>query len=148
MEGQMSAEAEVASPFHYEDDDKENDVTNPELMPRPNTLDGIFIIPASHYHRQSRLYTISNASSVAVNAFYVQPQIEAEPYGLGWSDGAHDAHNSGGIDCLASGCMQTLTSGEYLPRQSTPATDSRLRGDNGGVTSSPVADLGELECIR
>jgi len=146
IEDQLSAEAEAASPFHYEDDDKENDVTNPELIPRPDPLDGISIIPASHYRRAPGLYTISGHSSMASNAFYAQPQFEAGTYGLGSSDGAHDTHNSN--DCLAPEYMQILASSEHLPQTHTPAAHSRLRGDNNGVSSPAVRNLEGLECLR
>ena len=147
IEDQLSAEAEAASPFHYDGDDKENDVTNPELIPRPNPLDGISIIPASHYRRPPGLYTISGHSSMASNAFYVQPQFEAGVYGLGWSDGAHDTHNSGNDNCLAPEYMQILASSEHLPRTPTPSADSRLRGDKDSVNASAVRSLESLECL-
>ncbi|XPS99651.1 hypothetical protein M3J09_008823 [Ascochyta lentis] len=94
IEDQLNAEAEAASPFHYNDDDKENDVTNPELIPRPNPLDGISIIPASHYRQPPGLYTLPRHVPMVSNAFYPQPRFEASPYGLGWSDGAQDLNDS------------------------------------------------------
>lgn len=148
IEDQLSAEAEAVSPFYYEDDDKENDVTNPELMPQPNALDGISITPASHYRRPPGIYTISGPSSIASNAFYIQPQFEASPYGLSWSDGAHDTHISGNIDCQTPDYMQILASSELLPRTPTPAANCRSRGDNNTVNSSPARDLEGLECLR
>ncbi|KAF3044055.1 hypothetical protein E8E12_008312 [Didymella heteroderae] len=148
MEDQLSAEAEAASPFHCEDDNKENDVTNPELMPRPSPLDGISIIPASYYHRAPGLYNIPAHSSVASNAFYVHPQFEASPYGLGWNDGAQDMHNNGNNDCLTSDYMRILGSSEHLPRTSTPTAHCRSRGHNDVVTSSPAQEFESLECLR
>jgi hypothetical protein len=148
IEDQLGIEAEATSPFNYDDDYKENDVMNPELTPRLNPLDGISIVPASHYRRPPGLYTISGHSSVASNAFYVQPQFEAGPYGLGWSDGAYDTHNSDNIDCLTPDYMQILASSERLPRRFTPAADSRLRGENDAVSSSPVRDPKGYECSR
>jgi hypothetical protein len=144
IEDQLSAEAEAASPFHYEDDDKENNVPNPELIPRPNPLDGMSIIPASRYRHVPGLYTISDHSSLASNAFYVHPQFEASPYGLGWSDGAHDVPNSGAKDCSVPDYMRILASSEHLPRSSenTPSC-----GDNA-VSPSTVRDLESLECLR
>lgn len=148
IEDQLSAEAESASPFYHEDDDKENDVTNPELMPWPNPLGGISIAPVSHYHRPPGIYTISDHSSIASNAFYVQFQFEASPYGLGWSDGAHDTHISGHTDCQTPDYMQILASSAHLPRTRTPAANCRSRGDNNTVNSSLARDLEGLECLR
>lgn len=148
MEDQLNAEAEAASPFHNEDDDKENDVTNPELAPRPSPFDGISIIPASHYRRLPGPYILSGYSSIASNAFYVQPQFQASPYGLGWSDGAHDMHNSDTNDCPVPDYMRILASSEHLPRAFTPAQNCRSHGDNNVVSSSPARGLEDLELIR
>jgi hypothetical protein len=150
IEDQLGAEAEAASPFHYEHDDKENVVTNPELIPRPNTLDGISIIPASHYRRPPELYTISGHSSMASNAFYVQPQFEAGPYGLGWSDGAHDTYKSGHNNCLAPEyhVVRIMASGEHPSRTLTPSADPRLHGDNDSNSASAVRSLEGLDCLR
>ncbi|KAF2631114.1 hypothetical protein BU25DRAFT_481583 [Macroventuria anomochaeta] len=147
MEDQLNAEAEAASPFHYEDDDKENDVTNPELVPRPNPLDGISIIPASHYRRSPGLYALPGHSSIASNAFYVNPQFEASPYGLGWSDGAHDFDNSDTHDCPVPDYMRILASSENLPRASPPM-EARSHRDDTVVSSSPVRNLEGLELLR
>lgn len=136
IEDRLSAEAEAASPFYYEDDDKENDVTKPELTPRPNPLDGISITPASHYRHLPGLYTIPDHSPVASHSFYVQPEFEVSSYGLGWSDGAHDTHISGNVDCHTPDYIQILASVEHLPCTPTPAANCRSRGDNHTVRCS------------
>ncbi|KAF1928013.1 uncharacterized protein M421DRAFT_166393 [Didymella exigua CBS 183.55] len=148
IEDQLSAEAEAASPFRYEDEDKENDVVNPELAPRPNPLGGISIIPASHYRRAPGIYTTSGHDSIASNAFYVNPQFEASPYGLTWSDGAHDVHISGTNDCPVPDYVRILASGEHLPRASMTAENCHSRRDHNIASSFPIRGLEGLEFFR
>ncbi|KAH6614104.1 hypothetical protein C7974DRAFT_70895 [Boeremia exigua] len=147
IEDQLSAEAEAASPFHYEDDDKENDVINPEFVPTPNPLDGISIIPASHYRRSPGFHSGPAHGSIASHAFYAHPQFEASPYGLGWSDGIHDAGNSYTRDCPLTDYMSILASGENLPRASTPP-EIRPCSNNPSDGSSPSRSLKEFDLRR
>lgn len=148
IEDQLSAGAEAASPLYYEDDDKENDAINPELMPRPNPLDGISIIPASHYRRAPGPYTISGHSSIASNALYAHPQFEASPYGLGWNDGAHDMHISAVKDCPIPDYVHILLSGEHLPRASTSAGDCHSHVDRSVDYSSPTRSLRGIDSLH
>lgn len=147
MEDQLDAEAEAASPLHYEDDDKENDVINPEFIPRPNPLDNISIIPASHYPRSSVLQSTTAHQSIASNALYLQPQFEASPYGLGWSDGAFDQSNGDAHDCPITDYFRILTSGEILPGAHSPP-ETCLHSNDALVSSSPVRNLAGIDLRR
>ena len=147
IEDQLDAEAEAASPLHYEDDDKENDIVNPELVPRPSPLEGISIMPASYYRRSPGLPTLPAHGSIASNAFYVHPQFEGSPYGLGWSDGAHDLDNSDTHNCPVPDYVRILASSENLPRASTPAEICSHRND-AAVNFFPVRNLERLELRR
>lgn len=145
MENQLNAEAEAASPLHYDTDDKENDVTNPELVPTPSPLDSISIMPASHYRESHRLYNTTGSGSMASNAFYAHPQFEAVPYGLGWSDGAHDRNSRDFNDC--PDYLRILASGEDLPR--SPLQDEARSHERRSVSSSsPTRDIGALTLLR
>lgn len=145
MEERLHAEAEAASPLHDDDDDKENDVMNPELLPMPNPLDGISIIPASHYRQQAEHYTLPNRSPMASNAFYLQPLFEATPYGLGWSDDAHDTNSSETRNCPQTDYMRTLASSENTPRLSS---STAARSGNDTECSSPPKSPRQLELLR
>lgn len=147
IEDQLNAEAEAASPLHYEDDDKENDVVNPELLPTPNPLDGLSIIPASYYRRCPGRHSLPIHSSIASNAFYLHPQFEALPYGLGWSDGEHDASSNDTHDCPLPDYMRILASSESLPRSSTSA-EPRTYSKDVSTSSSPLKDLTGLDLRR
>ncbi|KAJ4341308.1 hypothetical protein N0V95_007256 [Ascochyta clinopodiicola] len=147
MEDQLHAEAEAASPFHYNDDDKENDVTNPELTPVPNPLDGISIIPASHYRQRLGPHALPRHGAMVSNAFYAHPRFEASPYGLGWSDGAHDLNNGDTHDCPADEYMRILASSEHLPRSSLQIEDS-LGAGGTAMSSSPARNVETLELLR
>ncbi|UPX18948.1 uncharacterized protein EKO05_0009228 [Ascochyta rabiei] len=147
MEDQLDAEAEAASPFHYNDNDKENDVTNPELTPRPNPLDGISIIPASHYRQRLGLHALPSHGALVSNALYAHPRFEASPYGLGWSDGAHDLNNDGTHDCPVDEYMRILASSENLPRSSSH-TEDRSGGSGTAVSSSLARNAEGLELLR
>jgi hypothetical protein len=147
IEDQLNKEAEEASPCRYCDDDKENDVTNPELVPVPNPLDGTSIIPASQYRQPLGLYMLPGHNSTANNAFYMRPHFEASPYGLGWSDGAHDIHISDIRDCPMPDYMRILASGENLPRNSIHA-ESRSDSHEPAVSSSPMRKLEGREIRR
>lgn len=139
IEDQLNAEAEAASPFHYDDDDKENDVINPELAPIPNPLDGVSMIPASSYRRPPGLQSIPSHGSIASNALYLHSQFEALPYGLGWSDG-DDIDSGDSRDCPFSDYMRILASGEDLPRTYTP-TEAPSHDNDASVGSSPIRHL-------
>lgn len=147
IEDQLNAEAEAASPLRYEDDDKENNVTNPELAPRPDPLRGISIIPASHYRRSSSVWTTSTHGSVASNAFYAHPQFEASPYGLGWGDGTHDTNGRDMHSCPIPDYMRILASSDNLPPAFTP-TETRSYENNTTVSSSPARSLEGIELRR
>ncbi|KAJ4990344.1 hypothetical protein SVAN01_04226 [Stagonosporopsis vannaccii] len=136
IEDQLNAEAEAASPYRYEDDDKENAVTSPELVPNPNPLDGISIIPASYLQ-----------NSIASNAFYSHPQFEALPYGLGWSEGDLDRDCDNPRDCNSPDYMRILASGESLPRESTHS-ESPSQVNDASVSSSPAQRLSVLDLRR
>ena len=140
IEDQLNEEAEAASPFHYHDDDKENDVTNPELVPAPNLLDNISIIQALQYRQPLGLYTLHGQNSTANNAFYMQPHFEALSYGLGWTNGGHDIHISDTRDGPMPDYMRILASSENSPRNSTP-TESHSDNHEPAVSSSPKRKL-------
>lgn len=147
IEDQLNAEAEAASPFHYDDDDKENDVTNPELVPMPNALDSISIIPASHYRQHPGLYRSSDHSMGVSSAFYMQPLFEASPYGLGWSDGANDANSSDTSDCPFPDYMRILASSDNLPRSPSHG-ETRPESSETSVIASLARRSRELETLR
>lgn len=146
MEDQLDAEAEAASPFHYDDDDKENHVTNPELVPRTDPLDGISIMPASHYRQHSGAYEPPSHSPMVSNAFYVQFLFEASPYGLGWSDGLPDSNSGYTRECPVPEYMRVLASSEDLPRSSSPREVSSEEIET--VSSSPVRNTRHIELLR
>ena len=147
IQDQLNKEAEAASPFHYDDDDKENDVTNPELVPAPNSLDGISIIPASQHRHALELHTYQGYNTIANNAFNMQPRLEALPYGLGWSDGVHNIHISDNRNHPMPDYMRILTSGENLPQTPTPA-DTCSDSHEPAANSSPTRTLEGLELLR
>lgn len=147
IEDQLNAEAEAASPFHYDDDDKENNGTNPELVSRPNALDSISIIPASRYRQPVDLHRLSDHSMDASNAFYMQPRFEASPYGLGWSDGAHDMNSSDISDCPFPDYMRILASSDNLPRSSSYEETHTENAETSVITSLARRNRG-LETLR
>lgn len=147
IEDQLSAEAEAASPLRYDDGDKENDVINPELVPDPDPLDSVSIRPASHYRQRAGLDALFIQHSMVNNAFYMQPHLEAPPYGLGWSNGAQNRNDADLRNCPSPNFMRILASSENLPRSSTP-TETCKSGGDASVSSSPVRNLGHLDLRR
>lgn len=147
MEDQLSAEAEAASPLRYENDDKENDVINPELEPDPNPLDSISIMPASHYQQSSGSHAIPTRRPMASNAFYLQPVFEASPYGLAWSDDPHEMYITNMQNCPTVDFMRILASSENLPR-GPDTTEICTYGSDNSCTPSPFPNLEGLDLRR
>ncbi|KAJ8113002.1 hypothetical protein OPT61_g4765 [Boeremia exigua] len=147
IEDQLNTEAEAASPFHFEEDDKENDVINPELVSRPSPLDGMSIMPAASYRRSSALQPIASHGSMVSNAFYAHPQFEGAPYGLGWSDGIHDAPNTDTHTFALPDYMQILASSENLPR-TYAHTEARPPSSDAPVNSSPLRNFTTFDLPR
>lgn len=147
VEDQLNAEAEAASPLHHEDDDKENDITNPELVPTPNPLDGISIIPASHYERPPGTHFAPSHGSMADNAFYLNPQFEVLPYGLGWGDEDFDVNGGDTRDRSIPEYMRILASGESLPQTSTP-NEKPSQENDAFVKSSPLRNITRFDLRR
>jgi hypothetical protein len=148
IEDQLDAEAEAASPLYYDDNDKENEVLNPELEPMPNPLGGISIMPAPRYRQSHRLYTLSGHDPMVSNALYAHPQFEASPYGLGWSDGARDIENNALDDCPVPEYLRILASGENLPQSSSQEGKTSDGHDSVLVSSSQTMSIGALELLR
>lgn len=146
MEDQLDAEAAASSPLRYEDDGQENDDVNPELVPSPDPLNGISIIPASQYQRSSAPHAIDTYRSMVRNDPYTQPVFEAFPYGLGWGDGIHDVNNGGTHRCPLSDYMRILTSGEHLPQSDSQETHSF--SSDIPASSSSVRNLEGIELRR
>jgi hypothetical protein len=146
MEDQLDAEAAAASPLRYESDGKENDEVNPELVPSPDPLHGIPIMPASQYQRPSALYAIDTHHSTVRNDPYAHPVFEAFPYGLGWGDGIHDANNGDTHNCPLRGYMRILVSGEHLPQSNLQETHSF--SSDVTASSSSVRNLEGIELRR
>jgi len=147
VEDQLNAEAEAASPLHYEDDDKENDITNPELVPTPNPLDSIAIIPASHYERPPASHSTPSHGSMANNAFYLNPQFEALPYGLGWGDEDFDVNSGDTRDRSIPDYTRILASGESLPQTSTP-NEKPSQETDAFLKSSPLRNITRFDLRR
>ncbi|KAJ4317215.1 hypothetical protein N0V94_005066 [Neodidymelliopsis sp. IMI 364377] len=148
MENQLDAEAEAASPLRYDDDDKENDITNPELIPAPDPLQGISIIPASTYRQQHGPHDLSNRIPMVSNAFYTHPQFEAVPYGLGWSDGARDMETYSAHDYPMPDYLRILASSENLARSPLLEEQGSSNRQHSTSSSSPSKNIGTLELLR
>jgi len=148
MEDQLNAEAEAASPLRYDDNDKENDVTNPELIPAPDPLQGISIIPASSYRQQHGPHDLSHRGPMVSNALYTHPQFEAVPYGLGWSGGARDMETYSANDCPMPDYLRILASSENLARSPLPERQESSNKQYSTPSSSPSRNIGTLELLR
>ncbi|KAG9202940.1 hypothetical protein G6514_003721 [Epicoccum nigrum] len=146
MEDQLDAEAAAASPLITEGDGKENNETDSELVPSPDPLNDISIIPASQYQRSSGLRTVDTYHSMARNDPYAQPVFEAFPYGLGWGDGIHEVNNDNTHNRSLSDYMRIQVSGENLPQ--SDSQDTRFSSSDVPASSSPVRNLEGIELRR
>ena len=146
IQDQLDAEAAAASPLHYEDDGKENDEDDPDLVPSPDPAHGTSIIPASQYQRTSVQHSIDTHHSVVRNDPYAHPVFEAFPYGLGWGEGIRDVNNGDTNGFPLRDYMRILVSGEHLPQSNSQET----RSFNSDVIarSSSVRNLEGVELRR
>lgn len=120
LEDQLAAEANAASPFNYEQDDKENDVVNTRLEQTPNPTEGISVVPLSQYER-SRDSSVALQHHMSVNgAFYNLNVGPSSPYGLGGHDGVHEQDDPSTRAVSTTEAMRILASSDKLPR--TPGT--------------------------
>jgi hypothetical protein len=146
MGDQLDAEAAAASPLRYEEDGKENDEVDPELVPSPDPLHDISIIPASQYQRSSASHAIDTHHSMVRHDPYAHPVFEAFPYGLGWGDGIHDANSGDTHNCPIRDYMRILVSGEHLPQSNSQETQSF--SSDVTASSSSVRNLEGIELRR
>ncbi|KAH7395187.1 hypothetical protein DE146DRAFT_99546 [Phaeosphaeria sp. MPI-PUGE-AT-0046c] len=90
LEDQLAAEADAASPFNLDDDDKENNVIDVRYGNTLDPTEGVSVIPVSQY-RSSREGSESFNHLAASAAFYDTTYHGSHlAYNLGGSDGSHD----------------------------------------------------------
>lgn len=83
LEDQLAVDANTASPLNFDDSDKENDVTNPNLEPDPDAHRGISVMPLSLYGRSTESYRATGETLMAREALYCRDRSMSSPYGLG-----------------------------------------------------------------
>jgi len=107
LEAQLAAEAKAASPFNFDQDDKENDAGNSRSEVTPGPSQGVSAVPLSQYRRTSEDQVVSEA-------FYSLERSVSMPYGLGGVDGSSD---HGILASSMSEAMSILASGDGLLRE-------------------------------
>jgi hypothetical protein len=110
---QLARDANAASPLKFDHDDKENDVSNPDLEPEPDVNRGVSVMPLSLHRSSVGGHRISGGSSLAQEALYSHDESVTTPYGLGAS-ATHSMVNSG--PQFHPDYMRLLASSEHLPR--------------------------------
>ena len=101
---QLAHEASQESPLNFDHDDKENDVSNPNLEPEPDVNSGVSVMPLFSYEAslQNRRET-----PIAHEALYSHDRVVSLPYGLGVIYNGAQYHTD---------YMRVLASSEHLPR--------------------------------
>jgi hypothetical protein len=115
LEDQLAAEAKAASPFNFDQDDKENDVTNTRLDESSSILDAMSVMPASQYRRPSDDHYASHRTLSALDAFSHDVAFDPSPYGLGGGDGSNEPGKDTVDSDFVSETLKLLASGEQLP---------------------------------
>lgn len=114
LEDQLAADANAASPYNFDRDDKENDVANCTFEQASNS--GMMsIMPASHYRRTTEESQASCERSLVDGALY-NFNHSRSPYGLGGNDGTHELYEPDNSGTFLNACLRVLVSGEQLPR--------------------------------
>ncbi|KAH7089166.1 hypothetical protein FB567DRAFT_326537 [Paraphoma chrysanthemicola] len=114
LEDQLAADANAASPYNFDHDDKENDVANCTSEQASN-LGMMSIMPASQYKRTREESQASCERSMVDGALY-DIDHSRSPYGLGGNDGTHEPYEPGIGGTFLNDCLRVLVSGEQLPR--------------------------------
>jgi hypothetical protein len=115
LEDQLAAEAKAASPFNFDQDDKENDVTNTRLDESSNILDVMSVIPASQYRRSSNDRNALRHNPSVFDAFSHEVDFDPCPYGLGGGDGANEPGKDAAGNNIVLETLKLLASSEQLP---------------------------------
>jgi hypothetical protein len=112
LEDQLAAEANAASPLNYEQDDKENEVTDSTHEEASGSTQGISVMPLLQYRRTTE-------DNIASEAFYSLEHALTSPYGLGGIDGIHEHYDEGMRKTAMAEAMSILTSGNKSPRKAS-----------------------------
>jgi hypothetical protein len=110
---QLAHDANAASPLKFDHDDKENDVSNPDLEPEPDVNSGVSVVPLSLHRSSVGGHIISGGTSMAQEALYSHDESVTTPYGLG-AGATHSMVNNG--PQFHPDYMRLLASSEHLPR--------------------------------
>ncbi|KAH7068746.1 hypothetical protein BKA63DRAFT_93620 [Paraphoma chrysanthemicola] len=118
LEDQLAADANAASPYIFDHDDKENDEANSTLEQASN-VGMMSIMPASQY-RRTREESHASRERLTVDGALYDFDHSRSPYGLGGNDGTHELYKPGIGGTFVNDCLRVLVSGEQLP----PRADS------------------------
>jgi hypothetical protein len=110
---QLARDANAASPLRFDHDDKENDVSNPDLELEPDVNRGVSVMPLSLHRSSVGGHRISGGTSMAQEALYSHDESVTTPYGLGAST-TYGTVNNG--PQFQPDYMRLLASSEHLPR--------------------------------
>jgi hypothetical protein len=145
LEDQLAAEAKAASPFNFDQDDKENEVTNSRLEELPIILDVMSVVPASQYRRSGAGSHASHHRSPAPEALSIDFEHASFPYGLGGNDGAYNKQDCGASEYPLSMTVQLSASSEEMPRAlpiEEPDNDiDSVIGPSSSISAGKVASV-------
>jgi hypothetical protein len=110
---QLAHDANAASPLKYDHDDKENDVSNPDLEAEPDVNSGVSVMPLSLHRSSVGGHRVSGGTSMAQEALYSHDESVTTPYGLSAS-ATYSMVNNG--PQFHPDYMRILASSEHLPR--------------------------------
>jgi hypothetical protein len=113
LEDQLAAEASAASPFNYEQDDKENDIVNTGSEEMHSSTEGISVLPLAQHERGRDESVVSPRRILVVGALY--DNHLGSPYGLGGHDGVHEQDDPGTGSVSTMEAMRILASSNKLP---------------------------------
>jgi hypothetical protein len=114
LEEQLAAEANAVSPLNYDHDDKENNVTNPNLEPEPDANRGISIMPLSQYRGFAESNRGSGETPMVREALYGHDGSISTPYGLGGNAAFDEVTHYD--PRFHTDYERILASGQHLPR--------------------------------
>lgn len=134
LEDQLAAEADAASPLHFDEDDKENEGPDSRYINTPDPLEGMSVIPLSQY-RSTRVDAESFNYPAASAAFYEDVHRSFSPYNLGGHDGSDD-HSiaTEAISKVDVTSLRTARNQQQAP-QNVPEQQKEI--DSGVVVCSP-----------
>jgi hypothetical protein len=110
---QLAHDANAASPLKFDHDDKENDVSNPNLDPEPDVNSGVSVMPLSLHRSSVGGHRVYGGTSMAQEALYSHDESVTTPYGLGTS-ATYSMVNNG--PQFHPDYLRILASSEHLPR--------------------------------